>query len=60
MEALPGHVGDMDVNDVNDAASAVIARGGIDASRVAVFGGSHGGLLIAHLAGQFQGFERKI
>ena len=45
----------MDVNDVNNAASVVIALGDVNAARVAVFGGSHGGLLGAHLAGQFPG-----
>jgi len=38
--SLPGKVGVQDVHDVNDAVTAVIATHGVDAERVAVFGGS--------------------
>ena len=55
IESLPGKVGVQDVNDVNDAASAVLEewKGVVDPEQVVAFGGSHGGLLSAHLTGQF-------
>ena len=54
LEALPGHVGSMDVQDCNDAVTRALAHcADLDASKVAVFGGSHGGLLAAHLTAQF-------
>ncbi len=57
LEVLPGHVGDMDVHDVNDAASFVLEQypDSFDPAQIAVFGGSHGGLLAAHLSAQFPG-----
>lgn len=55
LEALPGHVGVMDVADVDAAVSLVLSRGRVDPARVAVFGGSHGGLLAAHLSAQHPG-----
>ena len=52
LEALPGHVGDIDVKDVHHAVEQV--RGGFE--RVGVMGGSHGGFLAAHLVGQYPGY----
>jgi acylaminoacyl-peptidase len=43
---------EQDVNDVLTALEFVIKKGLIDASRVAVVGGSHGGFLTTHLIGQ--------
>jgi acylaminoacyl-peptidase len=40
------------VNDVLTALDFVIKKGLIDASKVAVVGGSHGGFLTTHLIGQ--------
>ena len=51
--ALPGHVGDMDVKDVQHAAEQVAAGG---YTKVVVMGGSHGGFLTAHLIGQYPDF----
>lgn len=48
LRSLPGRIGDFDVKDCYQAAKAV------DASLVSdllLFGGSHGGFLVAHLAG---------
>ena len=53
IESLPGKVGVQDVNDTNDAVSSAIKEYKLDDSKVVVFGGSHGGLLGAHLTGQF-------
>eukprot|EP00054_Salpingoeca_dolichothecata_P010788 m.60003 g.60003 ORF g.60003 m.60003 type:complete len:749 (-) comp19148_c2_seq2:91-2337(-) len=53
IDSLPGKVGEQDVNDVNDAVSRVIIEGFADPNKVVVYGGSHGGLLSAHLTGQF-------
>jgi len=52
IHALLGHIGAMDVQDVNDAATDVISRGLADSARVCVYGGSHGGFLTAHLTAQ--------
>ncbi|CAM0872109.1 unnamed protein product [Alopecurus aequalis] len=52
LQSLPGNIGSQDVNDVLTAVEFVIKRGLIDASRVAVVGGSHGGFLTTHLIGQ--------
>lgn len=42
------------MQDVNETVSAALAaKSRLDAGRVAVFGGSHGGLLAAHLSAQF-------
>lgn len=53
IHALLGHIGDMDVKDVNHAASDVLERGLADPAKVCVYGGSHGGFLTAHLTAQF-------
>lgn len=43
---------EQDVNDVLMALDFVTKRGLIDASKVAIVGGSHGGFLTTHLIGQ--------
>jgi acylaminoacyl-peptidase len=52
LQSLPGNIGSQDVNDVLTALDFVIKKGLIDASKVAVVGGSHGGFLTTHLIGQ--------
>ncbi|KAM3411540.1 hypothetical protein ACQJBY_003295 [Aegilops geniculata] len=59
LQSLPGNIGSQDVNDVLTALDFVKKRGLIDASRVAVVGGSHGGFLTTHLIGQVYGKEGK-
>ena len=56
VEALLGHVGDMDVKDVQHAAECVKQECGY--ARVVVMGGSHGGFLAAHLIGQYPDFYK--
>ncbi|KNA20264.1 hypothetical protein SOVF_053960 [Spinacia oleracea] len=52
LQSLPGNVGSQDVNDVLTAIDHVIGLKLADPPRIAVFGGSHGGFLSAHLIGQ--------
>ncbi|KAK9806703.1 hypothetical protein WJX73_010367 [Symbiochloris irregularis] len=52
VQSLPGNIGDHDVADCIASLDAVIALGCVDESRIAVMGGSHGGLLTGHLVGQ--------
>lgn len=52
LQSLPGKVGQQDVTDMLAALDKCIELGCVDASRVAVMGGSHGGFLTGHLLGQ--------
>ncbi|KAM7095814.1 LOW QUALITY PROTEIN: acylamino-acid-releasing enzyme [Ciconia maguari] len=51
--SLPGNVGTQDVCDVQLCVERVLQEESLDASRVALVGGSHGGFLACHLLGQF-------
>eukprot|EP00053_Salpingoeca_punica_P017148 m.164143 g.164143 ORF g.164143 m.164143 type:complete len:727 (-) comp17128_c3_seq1:260-2440(-) len=51
--SLIGNIGRHDVEDCNRATSYVLEQGLASPDKVAVFGGSHGGFLTAHLSGQF-------
>ncbi|NXJ64691.1 APEH enzyme, partial [Rostratula benghalensis] len=51
--SLPGNVGTQDVRDVQFCVEWVLRKESLDASRVALVGGSHGGFLACHLLGQF-------
>ncbi|KAI8928144.1 Alpha/Beta hydrolase protein [Entophlyctis helioformis] len=51
VQALIGRIGDLDLSDVNTAAYWASRQPGIDASRVSLFGGSHGGFVTGHLLG---------
>ncbi|XP_021757135.1 acylamino-acid-releasing enzyme 1-like isoform X2 [Chenopodium quinoa] len=52
LQSLPGNVGSQDVNDVLTAIDHVVGLKLAEPPRIAVFGGSHGGFLSAHLIGQ--------
>ncbi|NXP70692.1 ACPH enzyme, partial [Ramphastos sulfuratus] len=51
--SLPGNVGTQDVRDVQFCVERVLQEESLDAGRVALVGGSHGGFLACHLLGQF-------
>ena len=53
LQSLPGNIGTNDVEDCVAALDLVVGKRYVDASKVAVFGGSHGGFLSAHLVGQY-------
>lgn len=54
--SLLGKIGTQDVQDVQTAVDTALEdHKFIDGSKIAVFGGSHGGFLTAHLTGQHPG-----
>ena len=53
LEALPGHIGLLDVKDVMHATLTISDSGWIDPERIGICGGSHGGFLAGHAIGQF-------
>jgi len=52
LESLAGNAGSLDVHDVVAATRAVTESGIVDADRVGICGGSHGGFLAGHCIGQ--------
>jgi len=52
VDSLPGNIGRQDVHDVQAVAEQVAASGAVDARRVVVMGGSHGGFLTLHCIAQ--------
>ncbi|XP_066499821.1 S9 family peptidase isoform X2 [Hoplias malabaricus] len=59
IDSLLGNVGSQDVKDVQRAVLHVLqSNQTLDANRVAVMGGSHGGFLACHLIGQYPNFYR--
>jgi acylaminoacyl-peptidase len=58
IEALPTNIGTLDVQDVMSATEAVKNSGLVDANKIFVCGGSHGGFLVAHVTSQFPEYFR--
>ncbi|XP_069500275.1 acylamino-acid-releasing enzyme-like isoform X2 [Ambystoma mexicanum] len=53
IESLVGRVGQQDVADVQFSVEQVLKSEPLDASQIALYGGSHGGYLCCHLIGQY-------
>ena len=53
IRSLPTNIGTQDVEDVITATNDVCQNGLVDANRIGICGGSHGGFLTAHLTGQY-------
>lgn len=52
LNSLPGFVGDLDVKDMVSVMNHYVANKLIDRDQLVLWGGSHGGFLVAHLSGQ--------
>ncbi|XP_047502842.1 acylamino-acid-releasing enzyme-like isoform X1 [Penaeus chinensis] len=62
VNALPGHVGVVDVSDVHQAVTSCLERfkDVLDPSQVFLCGGSHGGFLVTHLAAKYPDFYKAV
>nr|XP_033782661.1 acylamino-acid-releasing enzyme-like isoform X2 [Geotrypetes seraphini] len=58
IESLIGRVGEQDVQDVQYCVEQVLKTEPLDSTRLALFGGSHGGFLCCHLIGKFPGLYK--
>lgn len=50
IRALEGRIGELDVDDCIAATKHLVEKCGFDPSRLFLYGGSHGGFLVAHLS----------
>ncbi|KAI9105906.1 Alpha/Beta hydrolase protein [Phlyctochytrium arcticum] len=53
IDSLIGNIGDLDVEDTHFVAEELRTSGEVDPTRVAVWGGSHGGFVSAFLVGRY-------
>ncbi|XP_076339326.1 acylamino-acid-releasing enzyme-like isoform X2 [Tachypleus tridentatus] len=53
INSLLGNIGNQDVKDVQLAVENVLTREDINRAQLLLFGGSHGGFLVIHIAGQY-------
>ena len=53
VEALIGRIGELEVDDVHAATLEASTKETVDAYRIGLFGGSHGGFITAHLLGKY-------
>ncbi|KNC99354.1 hypothetical protein, variant [Spizellomyces punctatus DAOM BR117] len=58
VDCLVGRVGDMEVEDTQFVAEQVRTSGEVDADRVAIWGGSHGGFVSAWLIGKYPDYYK--
>ncbi|KAG0203875.1 hypothetical protein BGX28_003975 [Mortierella sp. GBA30] len=49
VEALIGRVGELDVNECQAVRDYIVSKGEVDAERICLTGGSHGGFIVSHL-----------
>ncbi|CAK1546948.1 unnamed protein product [Leptosia nina] len=57
---LPKRVGNADVVDCKFATDEVAKQSVVDERRMCLYGGSHGGFLVAHLSGQYPGVYKAV
>lgn len=53
IDSLPSRIGSQDVLDIQSVVEEICSSGRVDADKVFVIGGSHGGFLTTHLIGQY-------
>ncbi|RUP44610.1 hypothetical protein BC936DRAFT_149224 [Jimgerdemannia flammicorona] len=58
VDALVGNIGELEVEDTHAVAKYLVAKGLVDANRVALFGGSHGGFVSAFLIGRYPDYYK--
>ncbi|CAH3998464.1 acylamino-acid-releasing enzyme-like isoform X1 [Pieris brassicae] len=57
---LPKRIGTADVIDCKYASDQAVKQFAIDEKRLCLYGGSHGGFLVAHLSGQYPGVYKAV
>eukprot|EP01116_Phalansterium_solitarium_P010847 TRINITY_DN2622_c0_g2_i1.p1 TRINITY_DN2622_c0_g2~~TRINITY_DN2622_c0_g2_i1.p1 ORF type:complete len:696 (-),score=67.14 TRINITY_DN2622_c0_g2_i1:27-2114(-) len=57
VDALPGHIGELDVNDCIQSIEHRLSAGQVDSGKIVYIGGSHGGYLGGQLCGRTSYFK---